>query len=631
MTPDEALDAGLLDCDTLLTALQSPALIVDRHRRIRRANAAAYGLCRAAGAALVEGQPVAGLFPAADEHWPAAIESFEFCAALAGADGASRLQLRGAPLCSREGAPAGWLVLLGRQEAEAAGAPHLRTLLASLDDLVFVFDARGCVLEYHQGPGDGRTIPPEEWVGRTYQEFLPAPFADRLTAVMHTARATGEVQRFDHPLGLDGEEHWFSTNVGLVRGDDNRPSGFVAVARNITQSKRIEAAEQEQRALAEALQDVALALNSTLHLEEIWERILANVVRVVPADWAAILLIEDGVAHLVGERGYTAQGLGALLARFEMQVKRFGHLQYMVDSGQPYLVADTWDRRSWSHEDVATYGEWPFNQMREMARSYLGAPIVLDGQVIGFINLTSNVANHFTPLDIERLQAFSIHAASAIRNAQVYAQARELAAVHERQRLARELHDAVSQMLFSAKIIAEMLPRLRERDPERVWRYLPELHRLIQGAMGEMRTLLLELRPGSLTDADLDVLLGYLVDAAGGRTSARIGFTCEGECRLQSEVQVALYRIAQEALTNAVKHAHAANISLTIRVQAGGVELAVEDDGCGFEPEAVRAQNLGLRIMRERADEIGASLALSSVVQQGTSIRVLWPAPQGGP
>ena len=105
-------------------------------------------------------------------------------------------------------------------------------------------------------------------------------------------------------------------------------------------------------------------------------------------------------------------------------------------------------------------------------------------------------------------------------------------------------------MLFSAKIIAEMLPRLRERDPDRVWRYLPELHRLIQGAMGEMRTLLLELRPGSLTDADLDVLLGYLVDA-GGRTSAKISLHCEGRaCCLM--MQVAFYRIAQEALSNAV-------------------------------------------------------------------------------
>ncbi len=624
MKSGDELGPSVVDCKALLAALQAPALIVDRGRCIVQVNQAARRLCVAAG--FVEGRRIEDLLPALADYWPQRAEGFDTGAPIDGPGLACRLRVQGAPLCSRNGAPAGWLVILERPQQDVDGSPRLRSLLASLDDLVFVLDAQGNVTEFHQASG-GRQFVPEELLGRTYQELLPPSFVREFAAVMEEVRMTGEVRRFDHPLYLGGEEHWYLVNVGPVRGEGEQTSGFVAVARNVTEGKRAQAAAQEQRALAEALQDVALALNSTLNLEEIWKRILVNVERVVPADWAAILLIEDDVARRVGERNYTTQALGALLDHGGVQITKAAYLQDMIATGQPCLIPDTWNHASWPRNDKKRFADWLSSAEGQVIRSYLGAPIILEGAVIGFINLVSSMPDHFNVTHAERLKVFTVHAASAIRNAQLHAQAQELAAVNERQRLARELHDAVSQMLFSAKIIAEMLPRLRERDPDRVWRYLPELHRLIQGAMGEMRTLLLELRPGSLTDADLDVLLGYLVDAAGGRTSARISLTCEGYCMLRDEVQVAFYRIAQEALANAVKHARASAINLTLRSDDRRVELAVEDDGCGFEPDKVRPQNLGLGIMRERAHEIGAELTIRTALQAGTSVRVVWPAP----
>ena len=616
---------GMLEGNELLAALDEPALIVDRDGIIVQVNSAAQSLGAPDDSAMRRGAHLSDLLPGVSSHWPDSVQGFDTRQGIECSEMNARVRVR-APLCSRDGVTSGWLVLLhAEDEVELRSAQRLRSLLASLDDIVFVIDLDGCIVEYHQPASDDLQSSNGWMVGTRYQDLLPDATARKYTEIMNKVRTTGQLQRFDHQLVVDGEERWYAANIGLLRGQDQEISGFVVVARNVTKRKRIETAEREQRVLAEALQDVALALNSTLHLPEIWKRILANVVRVVPADAAAILLVEDGIAHMVGERGYSERGLGRFLAGYEIEVASLGRLRYMTETRQPCLIPDTWAYENWLRRDPAVNPVEPNDKLHDWARSYLGAPIVLDEEVIGFIKLESTAPNYFTPRDGERLRAFGDHAASAIRNARLYAQAQELAAVHERQRLARELHDAVSQMLFSAKIIAEMLPRLHERDPDSVWTYLPELQRLIQGAMGEMRMLLLELRPAILTDVELDVLLGYLVDAASGRTSARITLAATDVCGVPHDVQIALYRIAQEALSNAVKHAHAANIHVSCRCDKGQALLRIQDDGRGFNEADVRPENLGLGIMRERAAEIGASLRIHGAPEGGMAVEAAWP------
>ena len=641
---------GMLDGDALLAALDKPALIVDREGVIIQVNRAAQSLNNAENTCVQCGAPLSELLPSMDDYWPDEATGFDTRHGIECTELDARVRVRGAPLCSREGRFAGWLVLL-QAEVEERGEQRLRSLLASMDDLVFVIDLDGRIVEYHQQASDGLASLNRLMLGKHYRDVFPDSTVRKFTKMMAVVRDTEQIQRFDHLLVVDDEEHWYSTNIGLLRGQDQEMTGFLVVARNITERKRTETAEREQRVLAEALQDVALALNSTLNLEEIWIRILANVARVVPADAAAILLVEQGIARVVGERGYSERGFGESLDGYEIEVASLGRLQYMTRTRQPCLIPDVRKYENWLQQDstrqdlsrteagmtadsvpdgvIGGRVESPYalvDRQNNWARSYLGAPIVLDDEVIGFLKLESAVLNYFTPKDAERLRAFGDHAASAIRNARLYAQAQELAAVQERQRLARELHDAVSQMLFSAKIIAEMLPRLRERDPESVWTYLPELQRLIQGAMGEMRMLLLELRPAILTDVDLSVLLGYLVDAAAARTSAKISLNARDVSPVPAEVQVALYRIAQEALANAIKHAHANAIDVSVQRQGDGVLLRIQDEGVGFEAASVRPENLGLNIMRERAEEIGARLRVDSVLKAGTVVEVRWAA-----
>jgi ligand-binding sensor domain-containing protein/signal transduction histidine kinase len=226
--------------------------------------------------------------------------------------------------------------------------------------------------------------------------------------------------------------------------------------------------------------------------------------------------------------------------------------------------------------------------------------------------------------------------------------AAEAAVVAERSRLARELHDAVTQTLFSASLIAETLPRSWERDREKGRRLLKELRQLSRGALAEMRTLLLELRPAALIEADLGDLLQQLAEAATGQGGLPVTVTVEGKCALPPDIHVALYRIAQEALNNAIKHAQARQVAVHLRcaarggmvdegtrtvdaaqvhsedAQEGGVELSIRDNGRGFDPDRVPPERLGLSIMQERAQAIGATLMVQSQPGQGTEVRVAW-------
>ena len=214
--------------------------------------------------------------------------------------------------------------------------------------------------------------------------------------------------------------------------------------------------------------------------------------------------------------------------------------------------------------------------------------------------------------------------ALAIENARLRTHVQEAAAAAERDRLARDLHDSVTQTLFSVNLIAGVLPRLWERNAEEARRRLEELHQLARGALAEMRSLLLELRPAALLEMRPADLLRQLAEATMGRSRLPVTVTAEGDGKLPPDVQIALYRIAQEALNNVAKHSGASRCTLTVRWDSIGARLTVSDDGRGFDPERVSQDHLGLGIMRERAQAIGAALRIAGDPGQGTTVEVAW-------
>ena len=200
----------------------------------------------------------------------------------------------------------------------------------------------------------------------------------------------------------------------------------------------------------------------------------------------------------------------------------------------------------------------------------------------------------------------------------------EAAAAAERARLARVLHDAGTQTLFSISAIAEALPRVWKRDPDEAQRGLEELRWLARAALAEMRAMLLELRPSAVTEQDLGTLVSQLIEATMGRTRTRVVSEIEGSCTLPADVQIGLYRIVQEALSNVAKHARSRQLYVRLACRPHRVLLTVRDDGRGFDPDALGAHQMGLAIMRERAEALGAQFDLQTAPGQGTEITVIW-------
>lgn len=201
----------------------------------------------------------------------------------------------------------------------------------------------------------------------------------------------------------------------------------------------------------------------------------------------------------------------------------------------------------------------------------------------------------------------------------------EQVAFEERQRLARDLHDAVSQTLWSASLIADVLPDVWQQDPSKGLERLDRLRQLTRGALAEMRALLLELRPHALIETKLTELLSRLVEATKSRSGAQISLVHDDDCDFPEDVHVTLFRIAQEALNNATRHAIASEIEVRLQCGSKYARLEIVDNGTGFDPEGTPSgQHLGLKIMRERALSIGANLDIISRSDDGTQVVLIW-------
>lgn len=434
-----------------------------------------------------------------------------------------------------------------------------------------------------------------------------------------------------------GRNAWFVTNKMPLHDQNGNVIGILGTAEDDTKRKESEdallkaydelelrvkertGAEREQRILAEALRETLSILSSTLNLDEVLDRILVAIGRVVPHETTNIILLDGTQAHVVRSRDQAGK-YGILQdERKTFSISDLPNLAQMAAKQEPLIISETRGNPLWVVKEKTSW-----------IRSYLGAPIQKDGKVIGFINLNSATPNYFTDVQAERLKAFVDQAAIAINNARLYTQAQEFATMKERQRLARDLHDAVSQTLWTTCLISDVLPTIWDEDPEEGRRNLEKLQRLTHGALAEMRTLLLELRPKGLVEATLGNLMEQLAQALMSRKKLNISVVSEGEGRLPPDVQIGFYRLAQESLNNIAKHSRATQVMINLQHKQDNVKLTIKDDGRGFDPGNVTPESLGIKIMRERADAIGAALVIDTTPGNGVSVHIIWPAQTQG-
>lgn len=263
----------------------------------------------------------------------------------------------------------------------------------------------------------------------------------------------------------------------------------------------------------------------------------------------------------------------------------------------------------------------------------LVVPLQTRGAALGVLVMTpASEAQVYTPADLALAQTIAGTLATAIENTRLVDEAQQLAVERERRRIAQDLHDSVNQTLLAAARTAELVPRIWELDPEEGHDALLDLRRLTRSALDEMRALVVELYPRALTDAPLHESLRHLAPAASAKTGAMLETDLSPTPILPPNVQVAMYRIAQEAINNACRHAHARRVAISLSVSppingvrwAGEVTVRVADDGQGFDLAASPPGRMGLTSMRERAADIGATLAIHSHIGGGTTITATW-------
>jgi signal transduction histidine kinase len=368
--------------------------------------------------------------------------------------------------------------------------------------------------------------------------------------------------------------------------------------------------ERNRREL-ESLYRADEELSRYLRLDQVLQALVDTAVHLLRADKGALMMWDDRREKLTlrYHRGFHPAMVGLIsLDPGEGVAGR------VAVTGEPAIVRNTATDPRVTRNIVEPEG----------IRSFMQVPITAGGEILGVFSADSLHPGTFGEADLNLLITLAQRAARAIENAQRYERAQETVVAEERSRLARELHDAVTQTLFSASLIADVLPRVWAQNPEKGRQQLEEVRLLTRGALAEMRTLLLELRPEALLDAQMEDLLGQLGRALSGRTGVPVDLEVGGQITLPAAVQIALYRIAQESLNNIARHAEAAHVKVQYHSAPGHACLCIRDDGRGFEVEDVDRDHFGLQNMRERAAAIGAWLEIVSQPGAGTQITVEW-------
>jgi len=410
-------------------------------------------------------------------------------------------------------------------------------------------------------------------------------------------------------LGLDhGESDYYSPGHAALA------LAFANHAAVAIENARLHQAEQNRQRELQTLLDVATAASSSLELDEMLSATLDRLVAPEDVSRAGVMLLND----------------------------ESGELEPRMIRPEHPVAPESLAEMSQACREVIASGK-PLYVPPDAALDHIepGAllPLRARGQALGVLVIIGPQGSAFSEGPLALFESIADQLGVAVENAGLYEQAEQAAVATERSRLARDLHDAVTQTLFSASLIAEVLPRIWEHNQAEGRRRLEELRELTRGALAEMRTLLLELRPSALIDTELGDLLRQLAESIIGRARLPVTVEVESECAFPPEVKVALYRIAQEALNNVAKHAGAGQASVNLRCispspsQGEGlgvrVELRISDDGRGFDSGCVSPESLGLGIMRERAEAIGAVLTVESEVGRGTEVVVIWSVDEG--
>ena len=476
---------------------------------------------------------------------------------------------------------------------------------------------------------------PDELLGRTVETLIPERY--RTIHREHRSRYLESPHVRSMGSGMDlvgrrknGVEFPIEAGLSYIRSGDDMLiiNSITDISRRKQTEEMLEARVQERtrelerrRQVSESLRDTLAILNSSRSQAEILDYIVTQASELLHADASAIYGVDprDQPPVLQASHGLSSaeRQPGQRMFDFTNVVEDGGEDDSRRQEQRMHIVTV---ERADADDPVDIYHA-------DRYRAVLSVPLLVKGAIYGNLILYYVAPRKFSPEDIELAMTVGDQAALAIENARLRTQVERAAVAAERNRIARDLHDSVTQTLFSATLITEVLPKVMRDNPAASERLLGELRQLTRGALAEMRTLLLELRPAALGEVEIDELLRQLTEGIMGRARMPIALSIECDCALPSDVKIAYYHVAQEALNNVAKHARASQAQVRLYGKAGRVTLTIRDDGRGFVLDKVGPEHLGLSIMRERAEDIGATLEISSKVGEGTEVSITWKRP----
>ena len=365
-----------------------------------------------------------------------------------------------------------------------------------------------------------------------------------------------------------------------------------------------------------AVTDAVVGIAGDLSLDTVLERLVHAARDLVDARYAALGTPDDDGGF---DRFITAGMTDEEIESMGPLPRTHGLLGAMLEDPQPFRTDDI-------TTDPRFRGWWPATH--PLMRSFLGVPIVFKGDVIGAFYVTDKTTGPaFTAADEEMVGLLAAHAAVLMEHARFFQESRELSVLDERNRLARDLHDAMTQTLFSLRLTLETAASTIGADPAGAARHVADASALVEATFRELRTLVFELRPPSLEADGLAETVRKHLDIVGRAHGLAVRVTTVGDRRPPAGVEAAIYRIVQEAVTNVVRHARATTIEVRLSVDDRLARVQISDDGIGFDPGArsIRTRHLGLTSMRERAQAAGGTCTVESAPGAGTTVLVEVP------
>jgi len=510
----------------------------------------------------------------------------------------------------------------GAQLSTEDNEQQYRIIFETASDGMIITDIEtGRVVEANPAACEMHGYTREEFIGLHLTAYIHPDSLSLLTDFAKEAQPGGAVDVPAIHLHRDGSSFYVDVRRRAISFQGRLC--LLSVVRDVTERieaerllhQRAEIHTREQSTLLEISQNLASAL-------ELQPGLILDQLRVLIEYTHAELFVLEGSAMVaLAVRG---PHLLEQIAPFRIHLEGPETLIRLFNEHRPNRIADVW-----SDEPSAQFLRSLLDDQADLllkgVRAWMWVPVAVKNRVIGSVGIAHVERDYFTAHHADLALTVANQAAIALTNAELYEHAQTLAALQERQRLAQNLHDAVNQSLFSAGLIADVLPRLWEKDQDEARKSLIDLRRLTRAAQAEMRALLAELRPSALTDTDLGDLLHLLGNALSGRINIPVTVTVAKEVTLPPEIQVAFYRICQEALNNVAKHAKASRVDINLMHEDAATELHIRDDGLGFDLEgSIPAGHYGLSMMRERVEAAGARLTVTSQPGQGTELIIHW-------